>query len=194
MSGINNESFKGKKKYTKLLNNLLGIKGRDQTIFTKVNNVEAFDMTTKFSPAISKKIIDQKEFSVILTETDLEDLIDRISKSDDPELIIALFDKYKQRIFNTKKLLLANPETFEQAKADLLAELQEKRQREKIRWKQYRRKVLDSNTQDNVWPLHVATMFISLKGPTKNLYGPLLLREAELNIVNEEIQLKSEAS
>jgi len=133
MSGINNESFKGKKKYTKLLNNLLGIKGRDQTIFTKVNNVEAFDMTTKFSPAISKKIIDQKEFSVILTETDLEDLIDRISKSDDPELIIALFDKYKQRIFNTKKLLLANPETFEQAKADLLAELQEKRQREKIR-------------------------------------------------------------
>jgi len=194
MSGINNESFKGKKKYTKLLNNLLGIKGRDQTIFTKVNNVDAFDITTKFSPAISKKIIDQKEFSVILTETDLEDLIDRISNSDDPELIIALFDKYKQRIFNTKKLLLANPETFEQAKADLLAELQEKHQREKIRWKQYRRKVLDSNTQDNVWPLHVATMFISLKGPTKNLYGPLLLREAELNIVNEEIQLKSEAS
>jgi len=51
---------------------------------------------------------------------------------------------------------------------------------------------LDSNAQDNVWPLHVATMFISLKGATKNLYGPLLLREAELNIVNEEIQLKSE--
>jgi len=150
MPGINNESFKGNKKYTKLLNNLLGIKGRDQTVFTKVNNVDAFDMTTKFSKTISKKIIDQKQFSVILTETDLEDLINRISASDDAEVIIALFEKYKQRIFNTKKALLADPETFEEAKADLIEELEEKRQREKIRWKQYRRKVLDSNAQDNV--------------------------------------------
>jgi len=95
--------------------------------------VDAFDVATKFSRAISKKIINQKQFSVVLNETDLKELINKISNSDDPELIISLFDKYKQRIFNTKKILLSNPETFEQAKADLLAELQEKCQREKIR-------------------------------------------------------------
>jgi len=150
MPGINNESYKGKKKYTKLLNNLLGIKGRDQTVFTRVNNTDSFDITSKFSRVISKKIINQKQFSVILNETDLQDLIDKMSASDSPEEIINLFAKYKQRLFNTKKLLLSDPKTFEETKAELIEDLEEKRQKEKIRWKQYRRKVLDSNAQDNV--------------------------------------------
>ncbi|WP_338969785.1 hypothetical protein [Spiroplasma endosymbiont of Labia minor] len=57
-------------------------------------------------------------------------------------------------------------------KKEIIEKLKEQIQKEKIRWKQYRRKVLDSNIQDNVWPLHIATMFISIQTTNKNIYGP----------------------
>ncbi|WP_338969783.1 hypothetical protein [Spiroplasma endosymbiont of Labia minor] len=68
MFGINNESIKGDKKYSKLLNNLLAIKGRNQSIFTKVNSVDSFDVTSKFSKSISDKILKQKQFILNLEE------------------------------------------------------------------------------------------------------------------------------
>ncbi|WP_025734400.1 AAA domain-containing protein [Williamsoniiplasma luminosum] len=192
MTGIQSESKKSDKKYTRLLNNLLDIKGRDQNLHTKVNNIDSFDMTTKFSKTISNKIINQKQFTITLNEIDILDLITKVKTTDSPEIIIDLYAKYKEKLFNTKKILLMDPKTFLSTKNELLESLEEKRQKEKTRWKQYRRKVLDSNIQENIWPLHVATLFISLKTPTKELYAPLLLKEVQLNIQDEDIQIKSE--
>lgn len=59
MTGILTKFFKREKKYTKLLNNLLAIKSRDQTLFTKVNSVDSFDMTSKFSKIVSHKVIEK---------------------------------------------------------------------------------------------------------------------------------------
>jgi very-short-patch-repair endonuclease len=189
MFGIVPESFKGEKKYTKLLNNLLAIKGRDQTLFTKVNNNDSFDITTKFSASIAEKTIVQKKFNITLNEKDLDKLIDAVEKSNSAAAIIDLFEMYKERIFNTKKELLSKPNTFQETKLSLLENLREKRQKEKIRWKQFRRKVIDDNTLDNVWPLHIATFFVSIRTPNRELYGPLFLREATLNISDENVIL-----
>jgi hypothetical protein len=189
MFGIVPESFKGEKKYTKLLNNLLAIKGRDQTLFTKVNNNDSFDITTKFSASIAEKMIVQKKFNITLNEKDLDKLIDAVEKSNSAAAIIDLFEMYKERIFNTKKELLSKPNTFQETKLSLLENLREKRQKEKIRWKQFRRKVIDDNTLDNVWPLHIATFFVSIRTPNRELYGPLFLREATLNISDENVIL-----
>lgn len=192
MATISSKTIKTEKKYTKLLNNLLGVKGqRDQTIFTKVNNIDCFDISSKFSEKISEKILTQKQFVVQLVETDLTKLINLIKKTDNPNLIIKAFLDYKQKIFNTKKNLLMDETTFEDTKQKLLDELEEKKQKEKIRWKQYRRKVLDLNIQDNVWPLHVATMFICLKTAKKEFYAPLLLKEVELDINDDLVYLKT---
>ena len=42
-NAISSESIKRKPKYSKILNNLLAIRGRDQNIFTRVNGTTDFD-------------------------------------------------------------------------------------------------------------------------------------------------------
>ena len=182
---------KSDSRYSKLLNNLLDIKGIDQTIFTKVNNTDSFDMTTKFGENVSDKIIYRNIFTISLQEQDLEVLLSDIKESDDPEEIINFFEEAKERLFVTNKLLLRLPDKFIETKNKLIEKLDLKIQKSQTRWKQFKRKALDINIQDNVWPLHVATLFVSVKTDRRELYAPLLLKEIEIDVKSSKVTIKS---
>lgn len=192
MFEINKDSIKREKKYDKLLNNLLDIKVVDQCLFTKINGVDSFDITSKFGKKLSKVILSQKKFTSALNEIDLEKLLEIVKNSNNNLEIIAAYDKYKEKIFNTKKILLENPETFLKTKEELTEKLTEKIQKSNTRWTQFRRKVLDINIQENVWPLHVATFFISIKTLKREIYAPLILKEVNIEIKNSKIIISSD--
>ena len=194
MPSIGTKSIKSDKKYSKLLNNLLDIKGRDKTIFTRINNTDSFDVNTKFGNVIQNKIILQKSFTLNLQEQDLNKMLTSIKASTDPEEIINLYDEYKERLFGTKKLLLRDPKSFVETKKELIEKIKEKIQKTTTRWKQFQRKTIDTNTQDNVWPLHVATLFITIKTNRREIYAPLLLKETTISVVGDKITIKSEDS
>lgn len=176
-------------KYRKILNNLLDIKGRDKVIFTKVDNSSTFDVTTKFSQKISEKILLQKSFAMNIDEVDLEQLIEEIRDEDNFENIINAFTKRNEKLSNVKKLALENSKTFEETKKEIIESLEVDIQKQQTRWKSFIRKAMDENIQENVWPLHVATLFISVKTDDKVVYAPLLLKEVMLNYVNGKLNL-----
>ena len=194
MGAFNKESKKGEAKYSKLLNNLLDIRGRDQTIFTRVNNTDSFDLTSKFGISVSNKIINQDTFSQKLKEQDLESLFSITKSSDDANEIISAYDDANERLFNTKKILLRDKDHFKEVKKELLEKLKLKIQKTKTRWNQFRRKALDINIQDNIWPLHVATLFVSIRTERRELYAPLLLKEVSIDVNGSDVSIKSVGS
>ena len=177
--------------YKKLLNNLLDIKGRQQSIFTRVNGISSFDITTKFGKEISKKIINQKDFSFFLSEIDYEELLRKVKNANNAKDIIDAYEFYKERLFATKKLLLEKEETFLETKEELIEKIKEKIQKTSSRWKQFRRKIIDINIQENIWPLHIATCFISMNTNRRPIYAPLLLKEINIEVNGPKIKIKS---
>ncbi|MCP4336847.1 MAG: hypothetical protein GY679_03295 [Mycoplasma sp.] len=194
MPSLSTTSVKTERKYSKLLNNLLNIRSRDQTIFSRVNNIDSFDISSKFGDNHSEKIISQNNFTLNLKEKDLEELLQIIKFSDDPKEIIEAYKNKKERLFQTKILLLEDPKEFNSTKKELIYKLQEKIQKTNTRWKQFRRKAIDTNIQDNIWPLHIATCFISIKTSRREIYAPLLLKHVSLDVQTSKIIIKSEDS
>jgi|GEM_PF-925468 len=121
---LNHEKSR-EKKYTQLLNNLLGNNSRrnDSSIFTKTSSNNVFDLFAMFSNNQEKLqvIFDQKKFSLELTASSLQDLIselddvkanlDTVSNSMIvSEKIRSLCQKYDQKLLKKYQngLLIAN--------------------------------------------------------------------------------------
>lgn len=177
MPSIHSESQKKDKKYSRLLKNLLDIKGRDKSIFTKVDNITAFDVKSKFGQKNLEKMLNQQSFTIRIVEKDLDNLLETIKKDVTAEEIIASYEKAKERLFPTQKLLLKTPNQFQEVKTKLIEKLEEKIQKKSTRWKQFKRKIQDINIQENIWPLHIATLFVSIKTDRREIYAPLILKE-----------------
>ncbi len=187
----NDNSNNRDKRYNRLLNNLLDISGRDQAIFTRVNGTSSFDVTTKFGPSFTKKMIEQKTFKLNLEERDLEDLLQEIQLAVDGQEIIDLHNRYKERLFNTKQELLLKNDTFESTKEEIVEKLKVKIQKTKTRWLQFIKQARDINVQENVWPLHIATLFVSIRTKKREIFAPLLLREVKLKLNDTKIIIQS---
>lgn len=166
-------------RHRKMLNNLLDIKGRDQAIFTRVNNDISFDITSKFGKEASKKILSSEEFDFSLAESDLATLLSRVKKATTAEEVIKAYSANKEKMFSSTKELLRTK--FKTTKAELVEVLSEKLKKSKSRWVQFIRQAIDDNIQENIWSLHVATYFISIKTEAKTIYAPLLLRWVKLS-------------
>lgn len=190
MSTININQEQSCNTYKKLLNNLLEINGVDQAIFTRVNSKDSFDVSSKFGHDVANKIIKQKNFNIKLKEKDLEILLENVKNANSACEIIHAYEIFKVRLFNTKKILLCDPITFETTKKELIEDLQLSIQKTKNRWHLFIRNAVDTNIQENVWPMHVATLFISVATNKKVVYAPLILKEVELSFEKEELILK----
>ncbi|ATZ16536.1 AAA domain-containing protein [Entomoplasma freundtii] len=168
------------KKYQKLLNNLLNIYPHDSALFTHLNQTTNFDLLPKLGEDNVRKLLESKDFKISLRETNWEELTKIIKKAPNGEVIIEAFKTKKERLAKTKKMALLNVKQFDITRNILLDELNNKIAQSKNKWMVYRRKAMDANIQDNVWQLHIATFFVSVKTPLKTLYAPLLLRETKI--------------
>ncbi len=181
-----------KKKYEKILNNLLDIKGREQSIFTIVRGSNSFDVNSKFSPLTAKKILKQKEFSIHLKENDLQDLLKKIEKETSAAKIIKAYEDNKEMLFASKKAALKKEATFKDTKKELIDKLKLKIKESKKRWNVFNRVAIDENIRENIWPLHVGTLFVKLKTEKREVYAPLILKEVTLKVTDSSLILKSE--
>ncbi len=131
-------------KYSKILNNLLGISSRgDYAVFTKLNSLN----------------------------TDLLKLIDYND-------INTVFNKPKFKIKLKKELYFANNKRFGDDAALFLN-----------KWKRYIKQVNETYQQTNMWPLFVGTYFLKGKPGDKIIYAPLVLKQVEIIIENNDVFL-----
>ncbi|MCP4337140.1 MAG: hypothetical protein GY679_04830 [Mycoplasma sp.] len=182
-----------KKKYNKILNNLLDIKGREQSIFSRINNISSFDVHTKFGKNVIDKILNQNNFSIPLIESDIKLLMNKVQEEEDPDKIIYYFESSKEEINSKIKQELKTKTTFTKTKRFLIRNLKTKVNTAFNRWNILIRKVIDYNVRENVWPLHIGLMYISLKTNKREVYAPLLLKEVTLDFNSHILKLKSES-
>ena len=180
-------------RYKKILNNLLDIKGRDQALFTSVHSTVSFDVNTKFGENTALKLLTNKSFSFTLKEDDIKELLAEIKKETDYQRIIAAYEKYKIRLFNTKKLALENPKTFAETKKLLINDLKERIQKKNNRWKIFISRGREINDQKNIWPIRIGTMFVSAETHNKVIYAPLLTKEVQLYSTPTELRIGSDS-
>lgn len=179
------------RKYSKMINNLLNIKGRDQALFTTLNPSN-FDVDLKFGEIIAKKILLQKELSLIVREQDLDILLKQVQKAVSANEIIKAYESAREKISKLRREQLRETNSFKTTKKVLVESLETKIMKSRFRWQIFTRKVYEANIQENIWQLHAATGFISINGiNNKSIYAPLLLKPMNLEIADQSMKLIS---
>ena len=178
-------------KYKNILNNLLDIGGIDQAIYSHINGSKSFDIFSKFGGEINRKVLQGKFFEVRMEEKDLIQLSIMLKKARTADEIYWLFDRFSERLFKTKMALLRQRKYFEQTKKELIIKIENKIKKQRTRWLQYINDAKNVNVQENVWPIHIATLFISIKTKKRELYAPLLLRPVSIDLDGKKIIMKS---
>ncbi|MCK5945646.1 MAG: DUF4011 domain-containing protein, partial [Mycoplasmataceae bacterium] len=178
-------------KYKNILNNLLDIGGVDQAIYTYVNGSKSFDVFSKFGGEVNRTILRNKDFEIRMDEKDLIQLSLMLKRSTTADEIISLYQRFNERLFKTKIALLKQPKHFDATRAELIARLEKKVHSKRTRWLQYINDARSINIQENVWPLHVATLFVSIKTKKRELFAPLLLRPVDAELDGKKIVIKT---
>lgn len=175
-----------------LLDNLLDIKGIDQAIYTRINQTSnAFDTYKLFGGEFISTVTKLEYSKVRIVEDDVQSLKDKIN-SFSTVLDIIKFLKEKNVPVTKAIVEKAKDNKLREVKTLLAKVLDERMENRTIKWKLQLRHIMDSNIEDNVWPLHIGTCFISCKILTKEVFAPLLLKEAFLEIEENDIYLISE--
>lgn len=175
--------------YKKMLNNLLGITGRDNSIFvsSKINNLDLFNLVLNDD---RNKILKNKEFNVTITEGGNETLINSLIATSGLEEFIEIANKTETRISIADQKLLDT--SFLEAKFQIIEKLKTQKNYKISKWKRFKNKYLDKQAQLNIWPLYVGFLFLKVKTIKAPLYAPLLLKKVEIDISsNNIVRLKS---
>ncbi|WP_342252095.1 AAA domain-containing protein [Spiroplasma endosymbiont of Amphibalanus improvisus] len=176
------------KKYSKMLNNLLDIKDTDTTILVKINNLDSFDVISKFSSTAAETILQNKEFNFELEEKDLHQLVKELKQVTGYFEVVGLFDKYKEYLSEYDRLLLQKNKNYLKT---LIEKLETKVQQTGKRWNSYIKKIMDIRERENIEPLYIATGFITVKTVYNAVYAPLLLKTVNINLVGSKIRINN---
>jgi len=169
------------KNYKKLLNNLLQLttQVQDPCLFTKLGQLKAIDILKKFDNSIIKTFFIEKEIQFEIKEVNLDKLIEKIQFETEFNKIKNLCENYDFKItkFLERELKSLDNEIFFKGKKKLIEKIKIEKNKSVRKWQIFRHIVNEENEIRNVWLLHFATCFISIKLNLKKLYGPLLLKE-----------------
>lgn len=193
------EQPKTNKIYDKLLKNLISIERSEQAIFTNINNIDSFDIYKIFGQNVITKILNDQHF--IITNQDIDNNKKQMN-SKNGELYrnqkgvdvtgiyrggarsMVLLSKMSARPSyvepEIKKNVSSNPH-----KAPVTRKNGGRNAKSCKEWATFRRKVIDMNIQENIWPLHFATGFVSIRLNSRIIYAPLLLLQVNISI-NED--------
>ena len=198
------------KKYTQLLNNLLGNNSRrnDSAIFTKTSSNNVFDLFAMFSNNQEKLqvIFDQKKFSLELTASSLQDLISelndvKVNLDSVSNLMIVsekirlLCQKYDQKLLKKYQNGLLIDDEVENTLVEIIDYFVIKQQKFIKDWTKYAKNVDDEIEQKGVSPLYLGTCFLKVADQTGNykFNAPLFLREMEIKIEKNSVKLLSDS-
>lgn len=182
------------KNYKKILNNLLNISINDSCLFSKINNVDSFDVARKFGNDFFDKIITNEFFSLSLTEMDVTSFIKKIEDSQDPSEINELYQTFNEEIPESIQKILSSksPESkMENMKNEIIKLAEIKKQKASFNWKILLNKAQTINEQNNLWPLHLGFIYITVKIDNKSIQAPLFLKEINIKIKNSNVSMVS---
>lgn len=202
---INSSQIEKKKKYTKLLNNLLDIKRGDSSILTKTST-KNFDLFVMFKNnlEILKKIFENKTFILEITTDSISNLIEELTNLllsyeayedkllfvQEVKLICEQYDFHLKKVFENGLIIEKEIKiTLEK----IINNLQIEKQQFVKKWMKYKKEINDEIDQKGISPLYIGTCF--LKGTDLNEFyafnGPLFLKEINIEIQKSKIKISS---
>lgn len=180
------------KKYKKILNDLLNITKNDSCIFSNVNNKTIFDVQKKFSDSLFNKIISEKDFNLPLTQINNEYFINQILKCNSIEELISLYKAFNEEIPDElNNLLKKNDVSIEKVKHELIKSMEINRQKFSFEWKLIVNKARALNEQNNLWPIHLGFIYITLRIDNKVIQAPMFFKEVNIKINNSMVSIVS---
>lgn len=180
------------KKYKKILNDLLNITKNDSCIFSNVNNKTIFDVQKKFSDSLFNKIISERDFNLPLTQINNEYFINQILKCNSIEELISLYKAFNEGIPDElNNLLKKNDVSIEKVKHELIKSMEINRQKFSFEWKLIVNKARALNEQNNLWPIHLGFIYITLRIDNKVIQAPMFFKEVNIKINNSMVSIVS---
>ena len=180
------------KKYKKILNDLLNITKNDSCIFSNVNNKTIFDVQKKFSDSLFNKIISERDFNLPLTQINNEYFINQILKCNSIEELISLYKAFNEEIpEELNNLLKKNDVSIEKVKHELIKSMEINRQKFSFEWKLIVNKARALNEQNNLWPIHLGFIYITLRIDNKVIQAPMFFKEVNIKINNSMVSIVS---
>lgn len=180
------------KKYKKILNDLLNISKNDSCIFSNVNNKTIFDVQKKFGDGLFNKIISEKDFNLPLTQINNEYFINQILKCNSVEELISLYKAFNEEIPDElNNLLKKNNVSIEKIKNELIKSMEINRQKFSFEWKLIVNKARALNEQNNLWPIHLGFIYITLRIDNKVVQAPMFFKEVNIKIKNSMVSIVS---
>lgn len=180
------------KKYKKILNDLLNITKNDSCIFSNVNNKTIFDVQKKFSDSLFNKIISERDFNLPLTQINNEYFINQILKCNSIEELISLYKAFNEEIPDElNNLLKKNDVSIEKVKHELIKSMEINRQKFSFEWKLIVNKARALNEQNNLWPIHLGFIYITLRIDNKVIQAPMFFKEVNIKINNSMVSIVS---
>ena len=175
------EKLASKPEYKKMLNNLLGIGTRDNSVFvsSKVKNI---DLQSLLSKSDYEKIFTNKSFKVEIKEISDDWMIEHLSESTHVDEFINIMEENGSFISIADRKLLEND--FEDNKSEIILKFKRQKNKKIAKWKRFINNYLDQQTQSNSWSLYIGTMFIKVKTSRANIYAPLLLKKVSVGITS----------
>lgn len=192
MNILNNENVS--KKYKKILNNLLNISKNDSCIFSRMKSKEIFDVKKKFGDKLFNKIIEEENFLIPLTQIEDDYFISQIKKASTLEELENVYKYFDEQIpeeilnkINIKKLDL----TLDELKNKVINFIEINKQKSTFEWKMILNKAKSMNEQNNLWPIHLGFLYITLRIDNKVIQAPMFLKEVNIKIENSKVSLVS---
>ena len=183
------------KNYKKILNNLLNISMSDSCLFSNINNNNSFDVAKKFGNDFFDKMIINKYFLLSLTEMDISSFITRIEAIEELTEVEEIYQSFNEDVPESiQKLISAKtitPAKIESAKKEIIKAAEVKKQKSSFNWKILLNKAQTINEQNNLWPLHLGFIYITLKIDNKSIQAPLFLKEVNIQIKNSNVSIVS---
>lgn len=182
------------KKYQKMLNDLLNITRNDSCIFSTINNKTTFDVQKKFGDKFFEKVISNETFLIPLTQTDDEYFKSQIQKAltiEELKNIYLEFDELMpddlQAKFNNRNY--AN--NLDALKNEAIKSMEITKQKSAFEWKVILNKAKSMNEQNNLWPIHLGFIYITLKIDNKIVQAPMFFKEVNIKIKNSKVSIVS---
>lgn len=181
-------------KYRKILNNLLNISHNDSCIFSNVNNKKIFDINKKFGEVFFSKIIENEFFYLPLTETDYDDFLKKIQNVEKYSDIYEIYKKYNEEIpqeIQNQLSIKKSEENIEYIKQLIIKNTEIKKQKNTFKWKLILNEAKKMNELNNLWPIHIGMLYLTVKIENKVIQAPLFLKEVNIQIKNSKVFLIS---
>ena len=178
---LTNLETKLRPEYKKMLNNLLGIRPRDNAVFTnsKVTNIDLARILTL--PDLNK-ILTKEAFRIQITAKKSDTYLEELQASETAAEFLQIVDHYDLFLAIIRRKNLERD--FDAYKESVIQMFQKQKNLFLSRWKSLRNKYLDQQVQTNSWPLYIGTMVLSARISQAVIHAPLLFKKVKIEITS----------